>query len=80
MVKDIPKQFIPHFLLCLKKTGMTPMAKIFTKLSEKPQYKEELISYQYPERVTNLLLDKSNENFKMVVVDSFDSYFGSDSS
>lgn len=59
---------------------MTPFAKIFKKLSEYEEAKAKLVLYEYPERVISLLLDRTNDNFKMLEVDSFESYFGADSS
>jgi hypothetical protein len=65
-VKEVPANFIGHCILCLKKNGMTPFAKVFKKLSEKEEIKQKLVDLEYHNRAMSLLLDKTNDNFRML--------------
>lgn len=80
IVDKVLDNFIIHAVSCLRKTSMTPFAKIFIALSKKEEAYQKLIEYEFPERVIGLLLEKSNQNFKILDLTSFDSYFGSDCS
>ena len=43
VVREVSDNFIEHLMFCMKKTGMTPMAKIFTKLSESAESRKQLV-------------------------------------
>ena len=75
-VKTVPRSFISHAIMSLRKKGMTPFAKIFTQMAKKNENRNILIECQYPERVVSLLLEKTNQNFNILEIEKVDSYFG----
>jgi len=39
-----------------------------------------MVEYEYPQRVVCFLMEKPSESFKTIEINSFESYFGRDSS